>query len=188
MNAESRSAPRSVDPACLSARFLQMFGTTPRVFRAPGRVNLIGEHTDYNDGFVMPLALDLSCWVAAGPRQDGTVVVHSINLEETASIQVDAVPARTGTWLDYVAGVIAMLRDHGARHGANLVLHSEVPSGAGLSSSAALEVSVAIALLDVAGVSLDPTTIARLCQRAENEVVGAAVGIMDQYTAVHARA
>jgi len=185
---ELSSAASAVDPAVLSARFRQMFDGDPRVFRAPGRVNLIGEHTDYNDGFVMPVALELSCWVAAAVRTDRTITVHSLNADQTAFIHVDAAPQRTGTWVDYIAGVAAMLREHGANAGASLLVHSEVPAGAGLSSSAALEVAVATALLDLAGVSLDPTTIARLCRRAENDVVGAAVGIMDQYTAVHARA
>ena len=188
MTAESLSTASAVDPATLSARFCQMFDGYPRVFRAPGRVNLIGEHTDYNDGFVLPMALELSCWVAAAPRNDRTIAVHSLNAGQTAAVQLDAAPQRTGTWVDYVAGVAAMLREHGADAGANLLVHSEVPAGAGLSSSAALEVAVATALLDLAGVSLEPTTIARLCQRAENDVVGAAVGIMDHYTAVHARA
>ena len=188
MNAESLSAAAAVDPGTLSSRFRDLFGGTPRLFRAPGRVNLIGEHTDYNDGFVMPVALDLSCWVAAAPRNDRRIVVHSVNADETATVDIDAAPVRIGAWPDYIAGVSSMLRAHGAAHGASLLVHSEVPPGAGLSSSAALEVAVATALLDLAGVPLDPTTIARLCQRAENEVVGAACGIMDQYTAVHARA
>ena len=188
MTAESLSTPSSVDPAFLAARFREMFDAKPRLYRAPGRVNLIGEHTDYNDGFVMPVALDLSCWVAASSRRDRTIVVHSINADQTVSIQPEAAPGRTGAWLDYVAGVIAMLLEEHVQTGANLLLHSEVPAGAGLSSSAALEVAVAVALLDLAGISLDRTAIARLCQRAENDVVGAAVGIMDQYTAVHAEA
>src|SRR6188474_2039201 len=109
MTAESLSTPSSVDPAFLSARFREMFETKPRLYRAPGRVNLIGEHTDYNDGFVMPVALDLSCWIAAAPRRGRTIVVHSINADQTVSIQPEAAPGRTGGWLDYVAGVIAML-------------------------------------------------------------------------------
>ena len=92
-----------------------MFDTKPRLYRAPGRVNLIGEHTDYNDGFVMPVALDLSCWVAAAPRRDRTIVVHSINADQTVSIQAEAAPGRTGAWLDYVAGVIAMLLEQHVR-------------------------------------------------------------------------
>ncbi len=188
MNAASLSAAAAVDPGALSSRFRHLFGGTPRVFRAPGRVNLIGEHTDYNDGFVMPVALDLSCWVAAAPRDDRQIVVHSVNADDTATIDIDATPVRTGAWPDYIAGVSSMLRPHGASHGATLLVQSELPAGAGLSSSAALEVAVATALLDISGVSLDPTTIARLCRRAENEVVGAACGIMDQYTALHARA
>ena len=139
MNAESLSAAAAVDPGTLSSRFRDLFGGTPRVFRAPGRVNLIGEHTDYNDGFVMPVALDLSCWVAAAPRDDRKIVVHSLNVDASATIELDVPPVRTGDWPDYIAGVSTMLRTHGAAHGANLLVHSEVPAGAGLSSSASLE-------------------------------------------------
>lgn len=188
MNAESLSRTVAIDPVALSSRFRELFGTSPRIFRAPGRVNLIGEHTDYNDGLVMPVPLDLSCWVAAATREDRRIVVHSVNADETATIDIDAASVRTGAWPDYIGGVSTMLRAHGAAQGASLLVHSEVPAGAGLSSSAALEVGVATALLELAGVPLDKTTIARLCQRAENEVVGAACGIMDQYTAAHARA
>lgn len=173
----------------LSSRFTTLFGIHPRIFRAPGRVNLIGEHTDYNGGFVMPAAIDLSCWVAAAPRDDRTVSVHSVNMSEHVDIDIDAHVVRTGTWRDYVAGVVLMLHEQGAlQGGATLLVDSEVPVGAGLSSSAALEVGVATALLDLAGVSLDGRALARLCQRAENEVVGASCGIMDQYVACHARA
>jgi galactokinase len=164
-----------------------MFGVTPRLYRAPGRVNIIGEHTDYNEGLVMPVGLDLACWVAAASRHDRTITAHSINVNETASAQIDAI-STTGTWFDYVAGVAAAGRELGTVSGANLLIDSQVPGGAGLSSSAALEVATALALLDLEGASVDRTTIAQLCQRAENEFVGAAVGIMDHYTAVHARA
>lgn len=176
-----------LDTSALPVLFRARFGRDPRLFRAPGRVNLIGEHTDYNQGLVMPAALDRSCWVAAASRTDGIVAVYSEDARGAAEIPVADPPERTGTWRDYVAGVIAMLNTHGVPlSGADLLIASDVPAGAGLSSSAALEVSVATALLDLAGHYLAPTVVAQLCQRAENEVVGAQCGIMDQYVACHA--
>ena len=152
-------------------------------------MNLVGEHTDYNNGLVMPAALDRSCWVAAASRDDGMVVVYSEDMRATAEIPVAEPPERTATWRDYVAGVVAMLAAHGVPlSGADLLIASDVPAGAGLSSSAALEVGVATALLGLANHRLAPDVVARLCQRAENEVVGAQCGIMDQYVACHAEA
>ena len=178
-----------IDASALPVLFRARFGRPPRLFRAPGRVNLIGEHTDYNDGWVMPAALDRSCWVAAAPRGDGIVAVYSEDARGATEIHVAETPVRTGSWRDYPAGVVAMLREHGVPlTGADLLVKSDVPAGAGLSSSAALEVSVATALLDLAGSSLPPSVVARLCQRAENEIVGAHCGIMDQYVACHAQA
>jgi galactokinase len=172
----------------VTARFHELFGQPPALYRAPGRVNLIGEHTDYNEGFVMPVALDLSCWVAAAPRTDRRLVVRSENAAETVTVDLERPVARTGQWIDYVAGVATMMRTLGEVRGGNLLIHSEVPAGAGLSSSAALEVASALAIADISGLTLERTAIATLSQRAENEVVGARVGIMDQYNAVHARA
>src|SRR5882724_2531826 len=167
----------------LAVRFEERFGLKPRVFRAPGRVNLIGEHTDYNDGFVLPAAIDLYMWAAVAPRNDQKLVVFSENLSEQSEIDLLAAnPKPRGHWSDYVYGVVLMLQKSGVPpRGADLMLFSNVPSGAGLSSSAALEVSVASALLGSAGHSLDLKNIAKLCQRAENEFVGARVGIMDQF-------
>jgi len=169
----------------LLSSFSAHFGASvkPRIFRAPGRVNLIGEHTDYNDGFVLPAAIDLYTWAAIAPRTDRKLVVFSQNLNEAAEIDL-ASPTVTARdhWLDYVHGVAVMLQKNGIRlPGANLVVYSNVPLGSGLSSSAALEVSVASALLAAAGQALELAEIARLCQRAENEFVGARVGIMDQF-------
>jgi galactokinase len=174
----------------LAARFREAFGGKPRVYRAPGRVNLIGEHTDYNDGFVLPAALTLAVWVAGAPRADGRLLVHSEYARERREWDLrgpDPVPARH--WSDYVAGVAVMLRRHGyAPEGATLLVAGDVPIGAGLSSSAALEVAAATALLDLTGWAVDPTELAKICQRAENEFVGARCGIMDQFVACHASA
>ncbi len=136
------------------------FGREPAVSRAPGRVNLIGEHTDYNDGFVMPAALDFSTLVAGAPRHDRRIRVYSMFMDETREFDLDAPAAPSGRhdWSDYVFGVAAMLEESGCRLvGADLVVWSDVPLGAGLSSSAALEVSVAHALLAASGLPFEPS-------------------------------
>ena len=161
------------------------FGRVARVSRAPGRVNLIGEHTDYNDGFVMPAALDFATLVAAAPRDDRTIRVYSLFMDQTREFDLDA-PAPSGrhVWSDYVFGVAAMLEADGRRlAGADLVVASDVPLGAGLSSSAALEVGVAHALLAASGLPFEPVAAAKVAQRAENEFVGMRCGVMDQYIA-----
>ncbi len=174
----------------LSAAFSARFGGVPRIFRAPGRVNLIGEHTDYNQGLAMPAAIDLAVWAAVGPREDRVIAVHSVNLDETREIDLDRIRhTPRGEWIDYVHGVALGLEHRGARiRGANLLVCSDLPLGAGLSSSAALEVSSALALADIAGVSIGPTELALLCQAAENDFVGARCGVMDQFIACHGRA
>jgi galactokinase len=134
----------------------------PRIFRAPGRVNLIGEHTDYNDGFVLPAAIDLYTWTAITPRTDRKLAVFSQNLNEVTEIDLGHRTAARDHWLDYVQGVAVMLEKHGVPvPGANLAIYSNVPLGSGLSSSAALEVSVASALLAMAGQAL-PTRRKRI--------------------------
>jgi galactokinase len=147
-----------------------------KVGRAPGRVNLIGEHTDYNDGFVLPVPLDRYTTVVAHAREDRTITVEATDLGESDSFDLDAIEP-TGTWGDYVRGVIALLE---LTHGADLRIESTVPREAGLSSSAALEVAVGRALSDLPGPEL-----ALLAQRAENEFVGVQCGIMDQFTSAN---
>lgn len=173
--------------ARLRERFRQRFGADARIFRAPGRVNVIGEHTDYNDGFVMPVSIGLSCWVAASARADRKLVLHSENLDETIKLDFAAgPPPQAGRWSDYPLGVAVMLDRVGILlAGANLLIRSEVPLGGGLSSSAALEVATACALTSVAGRSMDRAQAARLCQRAEHEYAGLRCGIMDQFVALH---
>ena len=170
-------------PLRLAQSFSARFASTPRIFRAPGRVNLIGEHTDYNDGFVLPAAIDLYTWTATSLRNDRRLCVYSENLEESSEIDLlQEAPAPRDDWSDYVHGVALMLQRSGIPvPGCDLAIFSDVPSGAGLSSSAALEVSVASALLALSGLSLPLSELAKLCQRAENEFVGARVGIMDQF-------
>jgi galactokinase len=176
--------------SALGEKFRNRFGTPPSVYRAPGRVNLIGEHTDYNDGFVLPAAIGFSCWVACGPRNDRKLIVYSENLKETTGDDLDALtPRGARKWSDYVLGVAWALEQAGHRlGGANLYVAGDVPLGAGLSSSAAIEVAVGLALLDRSHHRVELTKLARLCQRAENEYVGARSGIMDQFVSCHGRA
>jgi galactokinase len=168
-------------------RFRRSFGAAAVISRAPGRVNLIGEHTDYNDGFVMPAAITLYTWVAAAARNDYILVIRSENFDEQVEVDLNHLPEKgSGRWSDYVAGVAKVLREAGIRtRGANLLLYGNVPQGAGLSSSASLEVALGYTLLQLAGEKLDRRSLALLCQKAENEFVGARCGIMDQFIAAH---
>ncbi len=155
--------------------------------RAPGRVNLIGEHTDYNEGFVLPLAIEAATWVAAAAREDGLCRAHS--REQAAPQEWDvAGPTPTG-WARYVAGVAALLRARGARLGGfDLCVASEVPVGGGLSSSAALEVASALALAHICGEPLETRELIDLCRDAEREYAGVPCGIMDQTASLLGRA
>lgn len=178
------------DPLQLQERFRARFGTPAAIYRAPGRVNLIGEHTDYNDGLVLPAAIEFYCWVAAAPRSDKGLVIHSENLNETVEASLESMrPATKGHWSNYPVGVAWALEQAGKRlRGSNLLVSGDVPLGAGLSSSASIEVGVAFALLYQSGLATDLSEVARLCQKAENEFVGAHVGIMDQFVSCHGRA
>ena len=172
----------------LLCEFRNRFGHSAHVYRAPGRVNLIGEHTDYNDGFVMPVAIDLFTWVAIAGREDRRIRVYSSNFSETREMSLDEVPVRAGEWSDYIFGVAITLERSGYRlPGADLLITGEVPIGAGLSSSAALEVASAYSLLHNAGQSFNGEQLALMCQEAENEFVGARCGIMDQFIATFGR-
>jgi galactokinase len=171
-------------------KFRAKFGMNPHVYRAPGRVNLIGEHTDYNDGFVMPAALGFYCWVGASPRQDRKLIVSSEEFPEQAEVELSSGALQPShTWSDYSVGVAQQLQKAGFRlRGANLLVHGEVPIGAGLSSSASIEVATALALAEESGLSIDRAHLARICQQAENDFVGMRCGIMDQFISLHGRA
>jgi galactokinase len=162
--------------------FEQLYGAAPTfVVRAPGRVNLIGEHTDYNDGFVMPMAIDRAAWIALRPSGDRKVTVHALDFGESNTFDLDHLDRRPGSWVDYVRGVAWALQQHGyATAGWEGVMAGDVPVGAGLSSSAALELAVARAFNAVAGWPWDPTRMAVVGQYAENKWVGMNCGIMDQ--------
>lgn len=167
----------------LLSRFDTRQRAESRVFRALGRVNLIGEHTDYNDGFVMPVAIDLSTRIAVAPQTGRTISVFSENFQEEISFDLDdAAPQPRRHWSDYVRGVAwALERSEYQLRGAQLHIQGDLPIGAGLSSSAAIEVATAYALLSHSGFEVPRVEIPRLCQRAENGFVGMRCGIMDQF-------
>lgn len=168
--------------------FNQHFGAAPtRFFRAPGRVNLIGEHTDYNDGFVLPCAINYETVIAAAPRSDGRVRVMAADFGEQVSefdLTTEIAHDQAAPWSNYVRGVAWALRQRGySLGGANLVIAGNVPKGAGLSSSASLEVAVGLALIRLSGLDVDLKTLALAGQQAENDFVGMRCGIMDQFIA-----
>ena len=162
---------------------LARYQAEPAIFVAPGRVNLIGEHTDYAEGFVMPAAIDFATLAGISPRSDGKIVVYSENYSEERSFEAAALPAKAAKhWSDYPLGVVAILAGEGHTiPGFSLSLWGDVPLGSGLSSSASVEVATALAVLSLIGASYPGPVLARLCQRAENEFVGASCGIMDQF-------
>ena len=161
--------------------FFEKFGEAPAfLVRAPGRVNLIGEHTDYNDGFVLPMAIDRAVWIALRPRPDRRVAVHALDYGRKASFSLDNFRRSSG-WIEYVKGVAYGLQAEGFRlEGWEGVLAGDVPRGAGLSSSAAVEMAAARAFTSVSGIAWEPERMARAGQVCENRWVGVKSGIMDQ--------
>jgi galactokinase len=181
---------RDAKSALVLALHLQRFGEPAAMFAAPGRANLIGEHTDYSEGFVMPAAIDFSTVAAISPRDDSRSVMYSANFDELVEHSTAEVTAgRRDHWTDYPAGVLWSLEQEGLRFpGFNLTVAGDVPVGAGLSSSASIEVAVAMALLAINNQQLDLKRVAQVCQRAENGFVGANSGIMDQLVVCCAKA
>jgi galactokinase len=171
--------------AALQSRFADLYREKPKMFRAPGRVNLIGEHTDYNDGFVMPAAINFYSWVAASPRNDAVLHAWSEQYRDAVEIPLEQIEgAPRGHWSDYVRGMAGVLLTSGHKlRGANLLIDGQVPLGAGLSSSAALELSVGLALACISEVDLPRLELVALSQKAEHIYAGAMCGIMDQFVA-----
>jgi galactokinase len=170
--------------------FARLFGGAPQiVVRAPGRVNLIGEHTDYNDGFVLPVAIDRQVLVAAAPRPDRAVHLYAMDFQAQVSFSLDDIRHdEQQRWSNYQRGVAWVLQEEGLDLvGLEAVITSDVPIASGLSSSAAIEVSMATTWQLLSGFELDPARLALLCQRAENQFVGANCGIMDQFISVLGR-
>jgi galactokinase len=166
----------------VAARFTRQFGGPPRwIIRAPGRVNLIGEHTDYNDGFVLPLAIDRAIWIAMRGRADRTVLVHSIDYDQQRGFSLNGLAKQNDGWVEYLKGVAWSLQEAGCELcGWEGVLMGDVPLGAGLSSSAALEMATARAFAAAGNLAWDPAQMAKLGQKAENQWIGVNCGIMDQ--------
>jgi galactokinase len=180
-----------IELRALREQFREHFGAAPSVIaRAPGRVNLIGEHTDYNEGYVLPIAIEQSTWALASPRDDGLAQVRSINLNETRGWPLDAWPRNElPHWTSYVAGIATMLRRRKAHLGGfNLLIHSDVPVGGGLSSSAALSVSSLMTLAFLAGEPLETSEFVDLCRQAEHEFAGVPCGLMDPTVSLLAKA
>jgi galactokinase len=168
--------------------FQNIYGRRPEVYRAPGRVNLIGEHTDYNDGFVMPAAINFFTWLAISPRSDSTINIRSRAFTEPVTIVLNGDLRPRHAWSDYVVGIIDQIRQSGKKlAGADILIQSEVPMGSGLSSSAAIEVAAGFSLLRTNKYVVDRTELALLCQRAENLFVGMRCGIMDQFISCNGR-
>ena len=175
----------------IAAEYKQLFGHPAAVVaRAPGRVNLIGEHTDYNEGFVLPFAIDRAVEAAVGVGAAGVVRVRSMATGETVEFPADVTTrAERSVWQNYIRGVVAGLRQAGARlDSADVLIGGDLPSGSGLSSSAALCVATALALGGLAGKEIAPLDLARLAQRAEHDFAGTPCGIMDQYVSLAGQA
>jgi galactokinase len=175
----------------LAVEFRDRFSSTPRFFQAPGRVNLIGEHTDYNDGFVMPFAINRQAVVGGAVRDDSKISVYARDLDEAVTIDLHDPPVyKRGSWVDYVEGSARCLseRTGTSLRGADLLLGSTVPIGAGLSSSAAIEIALGYAMLSLNEIELDGIELALAGQEVEHKFVGTRSGIMDQFAAVFGKA
>ena len=170
--------------------FIERYGDGPvGLARAPGRVNLIGEHTDYNGGYVMPMAIDRDMRIAFRPADDDVIEIVSLDMNETVSVPINAIdPGRIPDWAKYPLGVAIVLQKEGHElKGLRAVAKGDVPIGAGLSSSAAFEVAAGMALMTASGHRINRQKLAVVCQRAENEVVGMRCGIMDQFASLMCR-
>jgi len=177
------TTPVTINSQSIHDEFVRRFDRQPKLFRAPGRVNIIGGHTDYNEGFVLPTTTGLHTWIAIAPRTDRTLRVFACRFDSLEEIDLDQIKGcKDGQWAEYVKGVASILEGAGySLRGADIVVDGDIPLGGGLSSSASLEVVLAFALLDCADLAIERGELAQLCQRVETEFVGVRCGIMDQY-------
>ncbi|MCK5428269.1 MAG: galactokinase [Anaerolineales bacterium] len=175
----------------IEQQFEEIYGERPSVWaQAPGRVDLMGSHTDYNEGYVLTQTIDRNTWIAALPRENEKVRIASLNSDGTAEIDLgDIQHSQSAAWTDYVGGVASILKEEGYElRGFDGLVHSTVPFGSGLSSSAALEVASAVLFDHLGDLNINPVDIAKLCQRAEREFVGMNCGILDQYSSAMGKA
>lgn len=179
---------RKYDTKVLKENFRERFNAIPTIFRSPGRINIIGEHTDYNEGFVLPAAIDKAAYVAVSKRNDDNIQLASLAFNETYTCRIAEVrPLKS--WTDYVLGIVHQLSKHGmAIGGFNLVLDGDIIIGAGLSSSAAVECSVIYALNELFALNLSKIQMVKMAQAAEHEFAGVKCGIMDQFASVFGKA
>jgi galactokinase len=169
----------------IKQKFEQTFQEKPLIIRAPGRVNLIGEHTDYNDGFVLPAAINKAIYIGLSKRQDDQIHLVSIDLDESFTGRVQVLEQNDQHWTLYILGVVQQLQKAGLKVGGfNLVFSGDIPLGAGLSSSAALECGVAFGLNELFALGLERVQMVKMAQAAENEFVGVKCGIMDQFASM----
>lgn len=175
---------KTMSSQSIVAAFSEKFGTTPRLFFSPGRINLIGEHIDYNDGFVMPAAVDKGIWFAVAPNTTDIVNFYSVDLKESYSTPLSEIAPVEG-WQNYVLGVIDQVQKRGLTiHGFDCAFGGNVPLGAGMSSSAAVECGMLFALNEIFGLQLQRTTMATMAQKAEHTFPGVKCGIMDMFASI----
>jgi len=171
----------------IKGKFINLYGQSPIVWvQAPGRVDLMGSHTDYNEGFVLTQAIDRNTWIAARPREDNRVIIRSLNLDGGGEFDLEKITYDIlSPWSNYIRGVAFMLQQQGFQlQGFEGLIQSSIPFGSGLSSSAALECAAAVLFDTLGNLKIDPVKMALLCQRAENEFVGLNCGILDQYSSL----
>ncbi len=183
-------APANVSQSTVAKRFQDVFKTTPAIFsRAPGRVEVLGNHTDYNEGVVLSAAIDRDVWIAMGKAASSECRLTSTQFNDPVAV-MDIVPQKGGNaWANYPLGVYQVLKERGFPvQPFNIAIYSTVPLGAGVSSSAALEVATALALCNLFTINIDPVELAKICQKAENGFVGANCGLLDQFSSMFGKA
>jgi galactokinase len=172
-------------PSTIRSKFQQLFGQEALIIRSPGRINLIGEHTDYNMGFVLPAAINKAIYLGIHARKDRKISLYSIDYQDDYQTDLDAINRSGKLWPDYLLGVVEQIqKNHSLDHGFNIVFGGDIPPGAGLSSSAALECATAYGLNHIFNLSYEKLDLVRLAQAAENEFVGVKCGIMDQFASM----
>lgn len=172
-------------PTIIREKFQQLFGQEALIIRSPGRINLIGEHTDYNMGFVLPAAINKAIYLGIHPREDRKIRMYSLDYQDDYKTDLDSIKSSGKLWPDYLLGVVEQIqKSHILDHGFNIVFGGDIPPGAGLSSSAALECATAYALNTIFDLSYEKMALVRIAQAAENEFVGVKCGIMDQFASM----